>query len=114
MKQVTIVLTYTRINSTRLKIKLHKTLKQLLPTYGLRVILKISSRMKNNFNFKDKLKQELRSLSIYNLSVIAAMLSTLVIPNDIIDRNPWSILVFLHSQGQLTKVPLKLQLHWII
>ena len=65
MKQVTIVLTYTRINSTRLKIKLHKTLKQLLPTYGLTVILKISSRMKNNFNFKDKLKQELRSLSIY-------------------------------------------------
>ena len=45
---------------------------------------------------------------------MAAMLSTLVIPNDIIDRNPWSILVFLHSQGQLTKVPLKLQLHWII
>ena len=62
---MTIVLTYIRINSTRLEIKLHKTLKQLLPTCGLRVILKISSRMKYNLNFKDKLRRELRSSSIY-------------------------------------------------
>ena len=60
------VLPSIRIKSTKLKIKLHKTFKQLLPACDLRVIYKISSRMKNCFNFKDKLKRKLRSLSKYN------------------------------------------------
>ena len=52
--------------STELKVKLHKTFKQLLPACDLRVIFKVSLRMKNYFNFKDKIKRELRSLLVYN------------------------------------------------
>ena len=52
--------------STELKVKLHKTFKRLLPACDLRVIFKISLRMKNYFNFKDKTKRELRSLLVYN------------------------------------------------
>ena len=65
-KQVTIVLPYMGMTSTELKVKLHKTFKQLLPACDLRVIFKVSLRMKNYFNFKDKIKQELRSLLVYN------------------------------------------------
>ena len=65
-KQLTIVLTYTGIISTALKVKLHKTFKQLFPACDLRVIFKVSSRMKNYFNFKDKIKGELLSLLVYN------------------------------------------------
>ena len=39
-KQVTIALPYTGMISTELKVKLHKTFKQLLPACDLRVILK--------------------------------------------------------------------------
>ena len=49
---------------TELKVKLHKTFKRLLPACDLRVIFKISSRVENYFNFKDKTKRELRSLLI--------------------------------------------------
>ena len=52
--------------STELKVKLPKTFKQLLPACDLRVIFKVSLRMKNYFNFKDKIKRELRSLLVYN------------------------------------------------
>ena len=52
--------------STELKVKLNKTFKQLLPACDLRVIFKVSLRMKNYFNFKDKIKQELRYLLVYN------------------------------------------------
>ena len=52
--------------STELKVKLHKTFKQLLPACDLRVIFKVSLRMKNYFNFKDKIKRELRSLLVCN------------------------------------------------
>ena len=65
-KEVTIVLPYMCMISTELKVKLHKTFKQLLPACDLRVIFKVSLRMKNYFNFKDKIKQELRSLLVYN------------------------------------------------
>ena len=64
-KQVTIVLPYMCMISTELKVKLHKTFKQLLPACDLRVIFKVSLRMKNYFNFKDKIKQELCSLLVY-------------------------------------------------
>ena len=50
----------------RIKIKLHKSLNQLLPACDLRMIFKFSLRMKNYFNFKDKIKRELRSLLVYN------------------------------------------------
>ena len=53
--------------STELKVKLPKTFKQLLPACDLRVIFKVSLRMKNYFNFTDKIKRELRSLLAYNL-----------------------------------------------
>ena len=43
--------------STELKVKLPKTFKQLLPACDLRVIFKVSLRMKNYFNFKDKIKR---------------------------------------------------------
>ena len=46
-KQVTIVLPYMGMISTELKVKLHKTFKQLLPACDLRVILKVSLHMKN-------------------------------------------------------------------
>ena len=65
-KQVTIALPYMGMISTELKVKLHKTFKQLLPACDLRVIFKVSLRMKNYFNFKDKIKRELRSLLVYN------------------------------------------------
>ena len=42
---------------TELKVKLHKTFKQLLPAGDLRVILNVSLRMKNYLNFKDKSKR---------------------------------------------------------
>ena len=65
-KQVTIVLPYVGMISTELKDKLPKTFKQLLPACYLRVIFKVSLRLKNYFNFKDKIKRELRSLLVYN------------------------------------------------
>ena len=52
--------------STEIKVELHETFKQLLPACDLRVIFKVSLRMKNYFNFKDKIKRELRSLLVYN------------------------------------------------
>ena len=65
-KQVTNVLPYMGMISTDLKVKLHKKFKQLLPGCDMRVIYKVSLRMKNYFNFKDKIKRELRSLLVYN------------------------------------------------
>ena len=65
-KQVTIVLPYMGTISSELKVKLHKTFKQLLPACDLRVIFKVSLRMKNYFIFEDKIKGELRSLLVYN------------------------------------------------
>ena len=62
---MTIVLPYMDMISTELKDKLHKTFKQLLSACDLRVIFKVSLHVKNYFNFKDKIKQELRSL-VYN------------------------------------------------
>ena len=66
MKQVTIVLPFMGMISTEMKVKLHRTFKQLLLACELRVILKISSRMKIYFNFKDKIKLELSSLLVFN------------------------------------------------
>ena len=65
-KQGSIVLLYMGMISTELQVKLHKTFKQLLPGCDLKVIFKVSLRMKNYFNFKDKIKRELRSLLVYN------------------------------------------------
>ena len=65
-KQVTIVLPYMGMTSTELKVKLHKTFKQLLPACDLTVIFKVSLHMKNYFNFKDKIMRELPSLLVYN------------------------------------------------
>ena len=47
------------------------------------------------------------------LSVTAAMLNTLVKPNDIIEREPRNILVSHHSQGNVLKITLKLQPYMI-
>ena len=52
--------------SIELKVKLHDIFKQLLLACDLRVVFKISLRMKNYFTFKDKTKGELRSLLVYN------------------------------------------------
>ena len=38
----------------------------MLPACDQRVIFKVSLRMKNYFNFEDKIKRELRSLLVYN------------------------------------------------
>ena len=65
-KQVDNFLPYMDVISTKNKVKLYKTFKQLLPACDLRVMFNISSRMKNYFNFKDKINQELCSL--YNLT----------------------------------------------
>ena len=65
-KQVTNVLPYMGMIFTELKVKLHKTFKQLLPAFDRRVIFKVSLCMKNYFNFKDKIKRELRPLLVYN------------------------------------------------
>ena len=52
--------------STEIKVELHETFKQLLPACDLRVIFKVSFRMKNYCSFKDQIKQELRSLLVYS------------------------------------------------
>ena len=52
--------------STELKVKLHQKFKQMLPAFDLRLIFKISLRMKNCFNFKDEAKRVLGSLLVYN------------------------------------------------
>ena len=54
-KQVTIVLHYMGLILAKIKVKLHKTFKQLLLAYDLRVIFKVSLCMKSYFNFKDKI-----------------------------------------------------------
>ena len=41
------------------------------------------------------------------------MLNALVKPSDIIEREPWDILMFLHSQDNVSKISLKLQLYMI-
>ena len=61
-----IVLPYLGIISTKLKVKLNKTFKQLLPACDLTVIFKVFLRMKNYFNFKEEIKRELRSLLVHN------------------------------------------------
>ena len=102
--------------STELKVTLHKTFKQLLPACDLRVIFKVSLRMKNYFSFKDKIRRELRSLLVYNfiiLSVTAIMLTTLVKAKDIIESEPRNILVSHHSQGNVLKITLKFQPYMI-
>ena len=63
---MTTVLPYMGTISTELKVKLHKTFKQLLPACDLTVVFKVFLRMKNYFNFKDKIKRELRYLLVYN------------------------------------------------
>ena len=102
------------IISTEYKVKLHETFKQLLPVCDLKVIFKISLRMKNYFNFKDKTKQELRSLLIYNLSVTAAMLNKSVKPNGIIEHEPRNMLVLLQSQESISVIDIKLELYMIV
>ena len=52
--------------STERKVKFHKIFKQLLPACDLTVIFKVSLRMKNYLNFKDKIKIELCSLLLSN------------------------------------------------
>ena len=60
-KQETTVLPSMGTISNELKVKLHKTSKESLPAYDLRVIFKISLRMKIYFKFIDKTKRDLRS-----------------------------------------------------
>ena len=88
--------------STEIKIKLHKTFKQLLPACDMRVIFKVSLCIRNYLNFKDKIKQELRSLFII-LSVIAAMLNTLVNQTTLNANLATYWLVSHHSQGNVLK-----------
>ena len=65
-KKVAIVLPYMSMISTERKVKLHKTIKQLLPACNVRLILTVSLRMNIYFNFKDKIKREIHSLLVYS------------------------------------------------
>ena len=56
------------MSSTKLKVKLHEKFKQLLPACDLRVIFRISLRMKNYFNLKGKTKRELQPLLARNFN----------------------------------------------
>ena len=49
-RQVAIVLPYMGMVSTELKVKLHKTLKQLLPAFDLRVIFKVILTLKTRLS----------------------------------------------------------------
>ena len=69
-KQITFVLSYMDAISTERKVKLQKLFKKLLPPNNTRMIFKLSSRMKIYFNFKDKIKQELPYLLVYNFKSI--------------------------------------------
>ena len=52
--------------STEFKNKLDRTFKKLLPACDLKMIFKIFLQINNYFNLKDKIKQESRSLLVYN------------------------------------------------
>ena len=93
--------------SIELKVKLHRAFKQLVKVCNLRVIFKISSYMKISSTLKTKLSENVTAAT-------AAMLMILVKPNDIIEREPRNILVFHHSQGNVSKITLKLQTYIII
>ena len=69
-KQITFVLSYMDAISTERKVKLQKLFKKLLPPNNTRMIFKLSSRMKIYFSFKDKIKQELPYLLVYNFKSI--------------------------------------------
>ena len=100
-KQVTIVLPYMGMISTELKVKLHKTFKQLLPACELRVIFKVSLSENCVFNY------------YIILSVTATMLNTSIKPNDIMERESRIVLVSHHSQGNVLKITLKFQPYMI-
>ena len=78
-KQVDNFLPYMDVTSTKNKVKLYKTFKQLLPACDLRVMFNISSRMKTISTSKTK------SIKNYVLYIIlrepATMLNTFVNPN---------------------------------
>ena len=95
--------------STKLKVKLHKTFKQLAPACDLKVIFEVSSRMKNYFNFKGKIKRELRYLLVYNFKCNNCNAEYIVKPNGIIEHESRNILVSHPSQGNVLKITLKLQ-----
>ena len=99
--------------STELKVKLHKAFKQLLPACDLRVIFKVSLRMKNYFNFKDKIKRELRSLLVYNFKCNSCNAEYIGKTKRHYKREPRNILVSHHSQGNMLKITLKLQPYMI-
>ena len=110
-KQVTIVLPYMGMISTKLKVKFSKTFKQLLPACDLRVILKVSLRMKNYINFKDKIKRELRSLLVYNFKCNSCNAEYI----GKTERH-YRIRTLEHigvSQGNVLKITLKLQPYMI-
>ena len=56
-KQVTIVLPYMGMISTELKVNLHKTFKQLLPAYDLRVTFKFPNTSRIISILKTKLSE---------------------------------------------------------
>ena len=80
----------------------------------LSVIFKIFSLMKNYFNFKDKINRELCSLLVNNFKCNNCNGEYIGKPNDIIERKLRNKLVFLHSQGNVSEITLKLQPHVII
>ena len=95
--------------STKLKVKLHKTFKQLAPACDLKVIFEVSSRMKNYFNFKGKIKRELRSLLVYNFKCNNCNA-------EYIGKTKWHYRARISehigvspSQGNVLKITLKLQ-----
>ena len=100
-KQVTIVLPFMGMISTEMKVKLHRTFKQLLLACELRVILKISSHMKIYFNFKDKIKRELRSLLVFNFKCNSCNGKYIGKITNIVESEPGKILAFHPSLGEM-------------
>ena len=67
----------------------------------LRVILKISSRMKIYFNFKDKIKRELRSLLVFNFKCNSCNGEYIGKITNIVESEPGKILAFHPSLGEM-------------
>ena len=90
------------------------TFKQLLPASNLRLIFKIFCRYEELSQLKVKNKRQLYYLLLLFIFIYFPMLNILVKPNDITKRKAQNMLVFYHSQWNMSKITLNLPPYMII
>ena len=102
------------IISTELKFKLHKIFKQLLLVCDLRVIFKILNTWRIISTSETKLSDNYVFLLVYNFRYNSCNAEYLGKTKRHAEREPWNILEFPHSQWNVSKITIKLQLYLII